>query len=301
MFCLRQLTIVLMFAGLFLIGEAHQAVRARSANQREVIIPFTLTDQNNIVVKAKLNNTEELNLMFHTGASDVSLTEEAVRKIKSVRFTGSHQQEAWGGKANSRWSKGNLVEIGTVKRDNIVIWEDVNSGPGTDGKFGFDFFGKHIVEIDFDQRRLILHEQLPAKAKNYEHLAIENQNGNLMVQGSCLLEGKTYTNKFLIHSGYAGGILLDDAFAASTGVDGKIKITDESALKDSFGNTIKVKKGILPAFALGNAKLADVPAGFFAGQIGRQKMSVMGGAILKQFNLIFDIAKSDFYLQKRHA
>ena len=123
----------------------------------------------------------------------------------------------------------------------------------------------------------------------------------MLVQGNCLIDGKSYTNKFLIHSGYSGGILLDDAFAASAGVDGKIKITDESSLKDSFGNTIKVKKGILPVFALGSAKLTNVPAGFFAGALGRQKLSVLGGDVLKQFNLIFDVAKNDLYIAPRHS
>lgn len=138
------------------------------------------------------------------------------------------------------------------------------------------------------------------KQKKYEYLKIFNDNGQYLVQGSCVIEGREYTNKFLIHSGYSGGILLDDAFAASAGVDGKIRITDESSLKDSFGNTIKVKKGILSLFMLGSAKLTNVSTGFFAGTIGKQKMSIIGGEILKQFNLIFDIANNDLYIEQRH-
>jgi hypothetical protein len=130
---------------------------------------------------------------------------------------------------------------------------------------------------------------------------MENQNGQFLIQGSCLLEGKTYTNKFLVHSGYSGGVLLDDAFAASAGVDGKIKITDESNLKDSFGHIIKVKKGVLPVFKLGASELSNVPTGFFAGAIGAQKMSVIGCEILRRFNLLFDIANNDLYVKPREA
>jgi len=137
--------------------------------------------------------------------------------------------------------------------------------------------------------------------EKYERLKIENQNGLLLVQGSCLIEGKTYTNRFLLHSGYSGGILLDDAFAAKAGVDGKISITDESSLKDTFGHTIRVKKGILPVFVLGSSKISNVSAGFFAGAIGAQKMSVMGSEILKRFNIIFDIANNDLYIALRRA
>jgi hypothetical protein len=38
-----------------------------------------------------------------------------------------------------------------------------------------------------------------------------------------------------------------------------------------------------------------------AGAIGAQKMSVLGSEILKQFNLIFDIARNDLYIAPRHT
>lgn len=298
---LRQLVITVTLAHLLLTGSANQAIRAVQADRDVVNLPFTLTDHNNIVVSVVINGADTLNLMLHTAATDVRLTEDAVRKSKSIKFTAKDKVKSWGGEADSRLSKGNQVQIGGLRRNDIEIWEDINSGKDTDGKFGLDFFQNRIVEIDFDQRRIALYEKLPRKVEKYERLKMKNQNSLLMVEGSCVIEGKTYTNKFLIHSGYSGGILLDDAFAAKAGVDGKIKITDESSLKDSFGNTIKVKKGILPVFALGSSKISNVPTGFFAGNIGTQKMSIIGSEILKQFNLIFDIANNDLYIVPRQT
>ncbi|MFN0110588.1 MAG: aspartyl protease family protein [Blastocatellia bacterium] len=299
---LHQLVVVVVvFANLFFTGSTNQTLRAVQAGNRQINISFTLTDQNNLVVSVALNDTDTLNLMLHTAASDVTLTEDAARKTKSIKFTETSKMKSWGGESDSRFSKGNQVRIGQLRRSNITVWENKNSGKDTDGKFGLDLFQNRIVEIDFDQRRIVLHEKLPRKAGKYERLKIENQNGQLLVQGNCLIEGKSYSNKFLLHSGYSGGILLDDAFAANTGVDGKIPITEESSLKDSFGNTIKVKKGILPEFALGKARIYNVPTGFFSGAIGAQKMSVLGGEVLKQFNLIFDIANNDLYIAPRRV
>ena len=301
MHLLSQLVAIVVFAQLFFAGGANQTLPAAQAGRRSINIPFTLTDQNNLVVSVMLNDTDTLNLMLHTAASDVTLTEDAVRKTKSIKFTETSKMKSWGGESDSRFSKGNQVRIGQLQRNNITVWENKNSGKDTDGKFGLDLFQNRIVEIDFDQRRIVLHEKLPRKAGKYERLKIENQNGQLLVQGNCLIDRKSYSNKFLLHSGYSGGILLDDAFAANAGVDGKIQITEESSLKDSFGNTIKVKKGILPEFALGKARISNVPTGFFAGAIGAQKMSVLGGEVLKQFNLIFDIANNDLYIAPRRA
>ena len=297
----HRLIAVITLANLFLTGGTNQTFQAAQKSLGEVEIPFTLTDQNNIVVSTLLNGTDTLNLMLHTASLDVRLTEDAVRKSKSIKFTATDKVKSWGGEADSRSSKGNRLQIGELLRNDIDIWEDKNSGKDTDGKFGLDFFQNRIVEIDFDHRLIALHDKLPGKIEKYERLKMENQNGLLLVLGSCLIEGKTYTNKFLIHSGYSGGILLDDAFAAKAGVDGKIKITDESSLKDSFGNAIKVKKGILPVFVLGSSRISNVPVGFFAGAIGAQKMSIIGSEILKQFNLIFDIANNDLYIALRKA
>lgn len=293
---LHHLMAVVAIAQLLLPGNLQQTSRTTQMGRGDAQIPFTLTAHNNIVVGVRLNGTDALNLMLHTAANEVTLTEEAVRKTKSIKFTNTDKVKSWGGESDARFSNGNQVQIGALRRNNVTVWEDKNSGKDTDGKFGLDFFDKQIVEINFEQSRITVHKSLPRKAETYERLKLENQGGLLFVQGNCLLEGKSYANKFLLHSGYSGGILIDDAFAASAGVDGKIKITEESSLKDSFGNTIKVKKGILPVFALGKTQISDVSAGYFAGGLGAQKMSVLGGEVLKQFNLIFDLAHNDLYI-----
>jgi hypothetical protein len=71
----------------------------------------------------------------------------------------------------------------------------------------------------------------------------------------------------------------------------------EKELKDSYGNIIKTQKAILPAFKIGNTTLSHVPVGFFAGAIGRQKMSIIGGDILKRFNIIIDAQREYIYLK----
>lgn len=292
---------VVTLTALILTACEQSILYADQQAQQEITIPFTVTASNNIVVKTVINRKDTVKLMLHTAASDVTLTEEAARKSKSIRFNGKMKVEAWGGKEASRFSKGNRVQIGPLQRGNMDIWEDKFSGKDTDGKFGLGFFQKRIVEIDFDHHRIVLHTNLPRKAEKYERLKIENRNDQLLVEGSCLMDGKAYPHQFLIHSGYSGGLLFDDAFAAQTGIDGKIKITDESSLKDSFGHTIKVKKGLLPVFALGHSEILNVPVGFFSGAIGAQKRSVLGSEMLIRFNLIFDMAHNALYLIRRHT
>jgi hypothetical protein len=293
----RLFVSLIVVASLFLTGYASGHIRSQAKSKLE--IPFLFTAHNNIVVKAVLNHTDAFNLMLHTAATDVFLTEEAVRKATSVKFTKAAQLQSWGGQTDARYSLSNHLRIGGLQWNDVKVWEDKNSGFDTDGKFGLDLFKGRVVEIDFDQQRLTVFDRLPSKAAKYQRLKLDNADGNLFVEASCVIDGAAYPNRFLLHSGYSGGILLDDAFVARTGLDGKIKITDESSLKDSFGNTIKVKKAVLPTLVLGNLQFQNVPTGFFSGAIGRQKMSVMGGDVLRRFNIIFDLTSHSLYITPR--
>lgn len=288
----------MMIVSLCLISCVSQSVRSQAKGEFE--IPFTFTAHNHIVVKVVLNKTDAFNLMLHTAASDVFLTEEAVRQATAVKFKEAAKLESWGGQSNARYSTGNYMQIGGMHWDGIKVWEDKNSGIGTDGKFGLDLFQGRVIEIDFERERLTVTDQLPAKAKQYQRLPLENEDGNLFVEARCLIGDTSYPNRFLLHSGYSGGLLLDDDFVTKNGLDGKLSIIEESSLKDSFGNTIKVKKATLPTLMLDNTPLQNVATGFFSGTIGRQKMSVLGGDVLKRFNLIFDLKNNSLYVKARN-
>ena len=223
----------------------------------------------------------------------------AVRKANNINWTDASEVTSWGGKTKVRFSADNRLRIGEFKWERIKVWEDKLSGVGTDGKFGLDLFDDRIVEIDFDRRCIIIYDTIPAKAAKYQHLKLECAPGELFVEGNCMFKGASEPNRFLIHTGYSGGILLDDDFVKKTGIDGQIEINEESSLKDSFGNMIKVKKATLPALTLGDISMEQVPVGFFSGAIGRQKKSVMGMAVLKRLNLIFDVSNESLYVSRR--
>jgi hypothetical protein len=120
----------------------------------------------------------------------------------------------------------------------------------------------------------------------------------LFIAGSSTINGVLYENKFLIHSGYGSGLLFDDEFVAQSKIGEGIEITELKELKDSFGNIIKVNKGTIPSFKIGSLELKGVPVGFFEGKIGRQKMSVLGGDIIKRFQIVFDKNRENIYLKK---
>ena len=260
-------------------------------------IPFTLTKWNNIVVAATVNDTDQLNLMFHTDAGSVVVTQEAAKRCTSLEFDQDATMESWGGKSDSRFSTGNQLQIQSLSWNKVTIFEDVNSGHETDGKFGPGQFDGKIVEIDFERNVLVVHNRLPKKADQFEKFTFVEQHGSFFVKGSITIDDHQIENSFLVHSGYSGAAMLDDQFVADNAGLKSLPILSESQVTDSMGNVLKTQKIELPSMQFGSMKFSGVPVSIFNGAIGRQKISLIGGDLLKRFDMILDAANNAIYLR----
>lgn len=282
-----------------LLTEFFALVSITTCQTQTLRIPFQLTPHNNIAISAILNEMDTVSLMFHTAASDVTLTEDATKKLKSIRFDGTTEDiKSWGGAANSaRHSAKNSLRIGGRLLSNIEIWENKFSGPNTDGKFGIDLFKGQCIQLDFEQKIMLVSPTLPKKLKKYQQFKLTMEDDLMFLEASCAFGDTVIQHPFLIHSGYSGGLLLDDQFASENRLGEKLKIIGTKDLKDSFGNVIRTQKAILPGLSLGKNTLSNVPVGFFEGAIGRQKMSIMGGDVLKRFQLVIDPKNGVIYLK----
>lgn len=262
-------------------------------------IPFHLNDQKNMIVTVTLNGTDKINAMFHFAENDFTLTEEGAKKAKSVVFTEEVEVESWGGKSTSRMSPKNQVELGGLKQTNVNVFEDKFSGPESEGKIGLDFFQGKFVEFDNERRRLLVYETLPEKCKAWESVPLKHERGSFFLQALVRSQNQEFEHRFLLHSGYGGGVLLDDAFVSKTKIGEQIEIVSEQKLKDSFGNIIVVKKGVLPEIKLGPVTLEKVPVGFFQGKLGQQEISLLGCEVWQRLNFVFDTNAPKLYLKPR--
>ena len=266
-----------------------------------VKIPFEVTSHNNMKVKVVLNNQDTLNLMFHTGAGDVSLTKKAAETVRSIDWEGNYDLNSWGGAFEARLSENNSLSIESLVWDSLTVWEFEHSGPETDGKFGPHLFEGKAYEINYSQNALFIHDSLPPLSSDYTKVPMEYEKGMMFITGVSYINGEEYRNRFMIHSGFAGSLLYDDSFAQESKIGEHIEITDEQTLKDSAGNEVKTLKGKLPKFSIEGFELNDITVGFFEGTIGRQQMSVMGGELLKQFDWVIDAERNNVYLKRRNV
>lgn len=257
-------------------------------------LTFQVNQHNNIVLEAVLNDQDSVRLMFHTGISDVSIIED---QAPSLKWVAEDSVESWGGSSASRVSTSNTLVVEGFQWDDVNIWECQRSGPETDGKIGLTYFEDKFVTFDFDQRHLIISEHAPQDLSGYAKCPITEEQGSLFVQLDMTIDSVNYQHSFLVHSGYGGCLLLDDVYANEHQLSEKLKIIDQSILKDSYGNEIAVNKAELPKVAWSGIALENVPVGFFSGEIARQHMSVLGADFMRRFEIIVDAKREYLYLK----
>jgi hypothetical protein len=102
----------------------------------------------------------------------------------------------------------------------------------------------------------------------------------------------------MLHSGFGGTALLDDEFVSKHDVLRTLETISQRELKDSFGNIIKTKMVKLSSLEFDSFQFTDIPVEVFDVRIGSQKVSVLGGKILKRFNYLIDQDHKHIYLAR---
>ena len=269
---------------------------AKEIHAQTDTIYFTLNKQSNVCIKARINNSDTLTLMFHTASTGITLTQEAVDKKLSLQSEKSHSVQTWGGNAEAKYSEGNTFIINNLKWDKQTIYINENSGAGTDGKFGYDFFENKIIEIDYNKNWILVRAKLPKISRKYHKMKLGIKRGTWYIAGTLNIGKTVYQDSFMFHTGYGGAILLDPKIAEQYDMKAQLKTISTSELRDSYSNIIKIETKLLPQFTIGNTTLKDVPLSF-AAQSSAIQMKVFGNDLLKRFNVIFDFKKQDIYLK----
>ncbi|MFN8349365.1 MAG: aspartyl protease family protein [Spirosomataceae bacterium] len=259
-------------------------------------LTFSLNKQNNICLKARINHSDTLTLMFHTASTGITLLNETVTKKLPLRLDKSNTVQTWGGTAESRYSQGNTMTMSGLKWENMTIYTNENSGEGTDGKFGQDLFAGKIVEINYDIKQLIVHKNLPPNINNYAKSGLKIIQGSIYIEAALGTGEEVYKDDFMFHTGYGGSILLDPKIGEKYKMQARLHTVSTSELRDSYNNVIKIETKLLPELTVGGETLHNVPVSF-AAQSSEIPMKVMGNDLLKRFNVIFDFRKNEIYLK----
>lgn len=269
----KKTSLILLFSTVFFSVQAQQT------------IPFRLTKHNNIIVKTLVNKKDSLDLMFQIAMEDAAISPEKQRKADHIVFD------------KDEISENNTVQIGKLTLNNVRFTDNQMAGHEADGKIGTVLFGGKAFKIDYDHNQFIIYDKVP-DVKDYQPIVTLYDHEAFYIVADNVIDGdKQQEAYFVLQSGYSGGLLYSNDFAAEKELDKKLKITGEKTLKNSSGKSITTKQGILPFLKVGNSVLKDVSAGFFIGDLKKQTVNYFGADLLRRFNWVFDADRKTAYIK----
>ncbi|WP_298136964.1 retropepsin-like aspartic protease, partial [Flavobacterium sp.] len=112
-------------------------------------IPFVLGKNNKIYIKARINNSEELNFMFDTGADENAIKKSVLDKKATCKIDGKDKNIGIGGTHEVETSSSNTIQINSNSKTNqrlvVLDYED----DFEDGIIGWPFFENKVVNINY--------------------------------------------------------------------------------------------------------------------------------------------------------
>lgn len=253
-------------------------------------IPFHLSPTNNVLLQAVLNGMDTLTLMFHTGMRGVAITEQARMRLRAFHAEGSAPVHTWGGGAEGAFSQHNDLHIGGRHVQDLTIHVDEQSGAGTDGKVGYDFFADQVLELDHDKGLLIVHDRPPADLHGQDALPLEFVRGSMYIRCSVRTENGLEEHPFMVHTGYSGALI----FGARAAMVVRDTLGMEM-LRDSYNNELRNVRTTIPELVVGAHHFTDVPASVMDPRAAIEA-NVIGADLLKRFNWVLDLRNDVLHL-----
>ncbi|WP_130734422.1 PDZ domain-containing protein [Flavobacterium sp. J27] len=282
------------------------------SSKNKIVIPFELTHNliiitvniNDVALNMLLDTGSEKNLLFSFPEND-SIMLYNTKKVKINGIGGGESIEAI-------VSANNKLEVKDYVDSNfellLVTEHDINLvnklGVPINGIIGATFFKDFLVEINYQNKKVILYKDLKNKEKKlgkYIQEEIDLIGDKPYIDIVSEINKKNVNLKLLIDTGLGDGLWL---FENDT-----IQCNDKffnGVLGRGLGGEIKGKKSRVAKLKIANLELKEAlvsypdSISFNKTNLVTNRNGSLGGGILKRFNWFLDYKNNLVYFKKNH-
>ncbi|UEG53080.1 retroviral-like aspartic protease family protein [Mucilaginibacter daejeonensis] len=261
---------------------------SRSAIVVHDTIPFLLNAYNTNYVPIVINGTDSLLLNFDTGATEVCIINESLEK--KVRSKPELYSRPYGIQVGKQIYQSKLYDIR-------------QAGHGVDGLLGWNLFDGMIVELDYDQHRMIVHSKMPEHIlhdKGYQRFELIFIKNKPFIESEISQNGVKSKSLFFFDTGYQRALMLDnDALTAARFPAEKMPVIKKMIMHGTRGNEVPVITADLERLKIGKYDIPNVPAQIMTQGKPMPGINVhyLGSDLLKRFNTVIDLQKNVIYLK----
>ena len=280
-------------------------------HKKKAVIPFKLIN-NLIFIPIKVNG-ETLTFLLDTGVEETVLfslddkEEVSLYQLEKIMLRGLGANEAV---EAYKSSKNKFETAGFTDNEHeiyLILDQEFNFssqvGIPVNGIIGYHFFKNHLVEIDYDHKKVIVYDQSYSKikkrlSKTYQKDTISIENNKPYYLSTVRTTQQTRLSKMLIDTGNSDAIWL---FLSETK---DLTLPDKNIycfLGRGFSGNVYGKRARINQFTFGNQTFSN-PIGTFPDSTSvrsvnfvAHRIGSLGGEVLSRFNVVFDYIGNSVY------
>ncbi|MFT5917904.1 MAG: hypothetical protein ACI81T_004421 [Bacteroidia bacterium] len=303
---------VLLFGNAQANDDEASLFHFKHPNKKSITIPFKMVN-NLIIIPLFINNSDTLHFILDTGVNKTIMTglnftgQLELNDFKKVQLSGLGGGET----ISAVVSKKNNITLGSSIGKNqevYVLLDDIfhlssSLGMNVHGLIGFSVFKNFVVEINYEQKKIVLHNP---KKFNYkgkgERLPLSIERHKPYVEAMATQEdGKSIKVKMLIDTGASHAVSLYDYENGGIIIPQK---SFRSFLGRGLNGDIHGNIGRIDRFKLGSYKLPKPVVSYpdkediaIALKLSDRSGSI-GSDLLRRFRVFFDYANKEIIVRK---
>jgi predicted aspartyl protease len=267
------------------------------------------------VLQVRVNNSQPVNFLIDTGASDVILDTAFAGEV-GVETVGALQGTFAGGKqAQVQLGRVDKLTIGSFDIRNVPVgildthrFSPIFGGMRIDGVIGTVLFYHFLITLDYPARQLVLRQKTEANQQAFAAYLRERTPVEVpfWMAGDHFIVARGTVNQsrpmlFFVDTGLAGGgFTCPESTIREAGIE-----LDESKAREGMGGggAVKIIPFRVERLSLGNAVQIRIPGSFSGGfqlekAFGFHIGGIISHAFFRPYALSLDFSRMRLYLDK---
>jgi Aspartyl protease len=264
-------------------------------------IPFTFNKNFQIILKGSINDSPPIDFCLDLGARMIYVIGKSLDQSNKITIDGLMEDESVTGLATEKTSSTNKLKIGNRSTSNLQICYIDEPGflEAGGGLIGFNIFQNCIIEIDFDQQLLMIHDRLPQKITQYSSLDFLQTTGGIYIPITISNGNTNSEGWYFFDTGADNALAIDSKSDNKNILEQGVNKIGEALISSSESRRVKADIFELPEVKIAGFTFKNVPTLLATESNSEASIEdgVIGIVLQKRFNLIIDFPKNKMYLR----
>jgi hypothetical protein len=284
-----------------LTTKNHQYTRIISSKNETDTLPFTLNKNKQIIIKGSINSSPQMDFSFDLGARIVYVIGKDFDKLNKLVLDGTMEDESVTGLSTEKTSSNNSLQLGNLNIANMPIcYIDEPGFLGNGGALiGFNVFQSKVLEIDFDNKLLLIRNKLPDKTNTYAQIEFKQSTGGIYIPITINNGKKQSKGWYFFDTGADFALAIDSKFAKREDLNNSMKVIGKTGVASSENRVINAALIEAPEVSIASYQLKNVPTLLAVESNAEAEFEdgVIGIGLQSRFNFIIDYPNSKMYLK----